>query len=214
MRHRKNTFKIGHSGSYRRAMLMNLVNGLFAHERIKTTQPKAKEARKLAERMITLAKKNTLHTRRLALKKLRDKTIVGILFSKYGERYAERNGGYTRIIKLNRRQSDDAEMVYLELVDRLVTDTATKKTKDKKAAAPKPEKTGPAKAEATTTKAAPVEEAAVEEATLEDAPAAAEESVEETSGESATAEEQPAEESPAEEQPEEEEPEEEKKKPE
>ena len=207
MRHRKSTFKIGHSGSYRRAMLMNLVNGLFAHERIKTTQPKAKEARKLAERMITLAKKNTLHTRRLALKKLRDKTIVGILFSKYGERYAERNGGYTRIIKLNRRQSDDAEMVYLELVDRLVTDTATKKTKDKKAAAPKPGKTETPKAEETAAESVPVEETASEEPQV-----AAEESVEETSEESAPAEEQPAEETPAEDQPEEEEPEEDKKK--
>lgn len=193
MRHRKHTFKIGHSGSYRRAMLMNLVNGLFAHERIKTTLPKAKEARKLAEKMITLAKKNTLHARRLAIKKLRDKKIVGILFSKYGQRYAERNGGYTRIIKLNQRKSDDAKMVYFELVDRLGAETAPKKTKDKKSAAPKPEKAAPAKIEQKTPEPAPVEEVAPEEA-----PAAAEESVEETSEESAPAQEQPAQEQPEE----------------
>jgi large subunit ribosomal protein L17 len=188
MRHRKSSFKIGHSGSYRRAMLMNIVNGLFAHERIKTTKPKAKEARKLAEKMITLAKKNTLHARRLAISKLRDKKSVGILFSKYGERYAERNGGYTRIIKLERRKSDDAEMVYLELVDRLGAETDAKKTKGKKAAAPKPEKAETPKAEEKTPEAAPVEETTPEEPS-----AVAEESVEEVPEESVLAEEKPEE---------------------
>ena len=141
MRHRKHTFKIGPGASYRSALLMNLVNALLTHERIKTTITKAKEARRMADKMITLAKRNTLHTRRQALKKLRSKDVVGILFSKYAQRYADRNGGYTRIIRLQRRPSDSAQMVFLELVDRLGTESEKAKGKSKKTqkAAPGPE---------------------------------------------------------------------------
>ena len=139
MRHRKRTFKIGPGASYRSALLMNLVNALLTHERIKTTITKAKEARRMADKMITLAKRNTLHTRRQALKKLRSKEVVGILFSKYAQRYADRNGGYTRIIRLQRRPSDSAQMVFLELVDRLGTEGETAKGKGQKSQKAAPE---------------------------------------------------------------------------
>jgi len=196
MRHRKHTFKIGPGVSYRKAMLMNLVNGLFTHERIKTTLPKAREARRLAEKMITLAKKNTLHTRRLALKKLRNKNTVGRLFSTYGQRYAGRNGGYTRIIKLGRRPSDDAPLVYLELVDRLGVETEPKKTKEKKAPAPKPAKAPSAKAEQKKPETAPVEETPQQQTQAEPEP-----TVHETPEKTAPDEQPPAQEQPPEQSP-------------
>ncbi len=119
MRHRKHTFKIGRSGAHRRAMLANMVSSLILEEKgeIKTTITKAKEARRFAEKMVTRGKKGDLHSRRIAISKLRDKEAVSYLFSDIAPRYAGRNGGYTRIIKLGRRKGDAAEMCILQWVE-------------------------------------------------------------------------------------------------
>ncbi len=122
MRHRVHTFKIGRSGSHRRAMLANMIASLIEHEQIKTTVVKAKEARRFAEKMITLGKRGDLHRRRLAVARLRSKSAVKKLFDEIAPRYAERNGGYTRIIRLGARRGDGAEMCFLQLVEQdLVT---------------------------------------------------------------------------------------------
>lgn len=118
MRHRVKGRTLGRSHSHRKAMLSNLVCSLFLHEKVTTTEPRAKEARSLAEKMITLAKRGTLHSRRLALKKLNNKAIVAKLFEDIGKRNPERNGGYTRILKLDeRRLGDSAPKVVFMLVD-------------------------------------------------------------------------------------------------
>ncbi len=119
MRHRKHTFKIGRSGAHRRAMLANMVSSLILEQKgeIKTTITKAKEARRFAEKMVTRGKKGDLHSRRIAISKLRDKEAVSYLFSDIAPRYAGRNGGYTRIIKLGRRKGDAAEMCILQWVE-------------------------------------------------------------------------------------------------
>ena len=102
--------------SQRRALFANLTNALLTHEQITITLPRAKELRTFADSMITYAKKGDLNSRRLALSFLRDKEVVSKLFSVLAERYKERNGGYTRIVKLEERKGDDALMVILELV--------------------------------------------------------------------------------------------------
>ncbi len=117
MRHRVHTFKIGRSGAHRRAMLANMISSLIEHGEIKTTVTKAKEARRMADKMITLGKKGTLHHRRQAIAKLRDKVAVKRLFDELAPGYAERVGGYTRIIRLGRRRGDAAEMCLLQLVE-------------------------------------------------------------------------------------------------
>ncbi len=117
MRHRVDTFKIGRSSAHRRSMLANMVSSLFLHGQITTTLVKAKVASSVAEKMITLGKKGDLHRRRLAVSRLRDKGAVKILFDEIAPRYAERNGGYTRIYKLGKRQGDAAEMCILQLVE-------------------------------------------------------------------------------------------------
>ncbi len=119
MRHRKHTFKIGRSGAHRKAMLANMVSSLIISEKgeIKTTITKAKEARRLAEKMVTRAKKGDLHSRRIAISKLRDKEAVSLLFDDIASRYQERNGGYTRIIKIGKRLGDAAEMCILQWID-------------------------------------------------------------------------------------------------
>ena len=117
MRHRVATFKIGRSGAHRRAMLANMVSSLFLHGRIETTLVKAKEAARFAERLITLGKKGDLHHRRLAVARLRDKDAVGKLFAEIAPAYADRNGGYTRILKTGQRRGDAAEMCLLMLVE-------------------------------------------------------------------------------------------------
>lgn len=141
MRHKVHTFKIGRSSAHRKAMLANMVSSLIEHGQIKTTITKAKEARRVADKMVTLGKKGDLHRRRLAVSKLRDKTAVKKLFDEIAPQYAERNGGYTRIIKLSRRIGDAAEMCILQFVE---SDEAVKKAekpaKAKKAKAPKAEK--------------------------------------------------------------------------
>lgn len=117
MRHRKRTVKLGRTSAHRNELLANLVCALIDSKRIKTTLPKARAARSLAEKMVTLGKRNTLATRRLAISKLKQVDSVKELFDNVAPVFKDRQGGYTRIIKLGRRISDSSEMVYLEFVD-------------------------------------------------------------------------------------------------
>ncbi len=116
MRHRNSGRKLGRTTSHREAMFRNMVTSLFEHERIVTTTPKAKEARRLADKMITLAKKGDLHARRQALSFIRSKDVVAKLFDVIQLQFVDRNGGYTRIIQTGVRQGDAAAMAILELV--------------------------------------------------------------------------------------------------
>jgi large subunit ribosomal protein L17 len=117
MRHKVATFKIGRSGAHRRAMLANMVSSLYENGQIETTLVKAKEARRFAERLITIGKKGDLHNIRLAVARLRNKEMVRKLFTEIAPSYEGRNGGYTRIIKLGKRRGDAAEMCILQLVE-------------------------------------------------------------------------------------------------
>jgi large subunit ribosomal protein L17 len=117
VRHQKNRHKLSRDASHRKALLQNLCKELIDHDRIKTTEAKAKALRPEVEQLITLAKRGDLHARRQALSALgQDKFIVHKLFEEVAPRYAERPGGYTRILKLGPRRSDSTEMVYIELV--------------------------------------------------------------------------------------------------
>lgn len=118
MRHRLGNRKLNRTTSHRLAMLRNLTNALLRHEVIKTTLPKAKELRRVAEPIITLGKKPSLANRRLAFDRLRDREMVVKLFEELGPRYQNRNGGYLRILKCGFRQGDNAPMAYVELLDR------------------------------------------------------------------------------------------------
>ncbi len=118
MRHNKSGRKLNRNSSHRKAMFSNMANSLFAHEIIKTTLPKAKELRRVAEPLITLAKEDSVSNRRSAFSSLRDKEMVGKLFNELAPRYKERPGGYTRILKCGFRSGDAAPMAYIELVDR------------------------------------------------------------------------------------------------
>ncbi len=118
MRHNKSGRKLNRNSSHRKAMFSNMANSLFDHEIIKTTLPKAKELRRVAEPLITLAKNDSVTNRRSAFAKLRDKEMVGKLFNELAPRYKERPGGYTRILKCGFRSGDAAPMAYIELVDR------------------------------------------------------------------------------------------------
>ena len=118
MRHRKSGRKLGRSASHRKALFRNMVTSLFEHECIRTTDAKAKELRGLADRMITLGKRGDLHARRQALSVIRSKEVTSKLFDELAERYRERPGGYTRIIKLGYRAGDAAAVSLIELVDR------------------------------------------------------------------------------------------------
>ena len=118
MRHRHGPRKLNRTSSHRLAMLRNMTNSLFKHEVIRTTLPKAKELRRVAEPLITLAKVATVANRRLAFDRLRDRDIVTKLFGELGPRYQTRPGGYTRILKMGFRQGDNAPMAFVELVDR------------------------------------------------------------------------------------------------
>ncbi len=118
MRHRVSNRKLNRTSSHRKAMLQNMANSLLKHEIIKTTLPKAKELRKIAEPLITLSKKATVANRRLAFDRLRDRDIVVKLFDELGPRYQSRNGGYLRILKCGFRDGDNAPMALVELVDR------------------------------------------------------------------------------------------------
>lgn len=131
MRHRKAGKKLGRVTAHRWALFRNLLAALFTHERITTTEAKAKAVRGLAEQMITLAKRESLHARRQVLALVPDPTVVKKLFDTVAARYAERHGGYTRIIKVGRRPGDNAPLVLLELVDRPETIKEKKKGKEK-----------------------------------------------------------------------------------
>jgi large subunit ribosomal protein L17 len=118
MRHRHGLRKLNRTSSHRLAMLRNMTNSLLTHEVIRTTLPKAKELRRVAEPLITLGKEPSLSNRRLAFNRLRDKTVVYKLFSELGPRYAKRPGGYLRILKFGFRLGDNAPMALVELLDR------------------------------------------------------------------------------------------------
>ena len=118
MRHRKKGRKLNRTAAHRKALLRNMATSLFRHGRIETTTAKAKELRPFAERVITLAKRGDLHARRLAAQKIQDPEVLGKLFGEIGPRFAERPGGYTRILKLGSRRGDAAEMALIELVEK------------------------------------------------------------------------------------------------
>jgi large subunit ribosomal protein L17 len=129
MRHRHGLRKLNRTSSHRLAMLRNMTNSLFLHEAIKTTLPKAKELRRVAEPLITLAKTPTVANRRLAFDRLRDRDMVTKLFNELGPRYQGRPGGYLRILKFGFRQGDAAPMAWVELMDRPNAEAAPEGTK-------------------------------------------------------------------------------------
>ena len=180
--------RLGGSSSHQKAILANLATSLFEHGRIKTTEPKARALRPYAEKLITHAKKGTLHNRREVMKKIRDKDIVHVLFAEIGPFFADRDGGYTRIIKLEARKGDNAPMAVIELVrEKTVTAEATRVAKRAKpAAAPKAEKPVAAAQEETA-----LEELEAEDSALADAQTA--EAAEEQAQEQAQAAEEQAE---------------------
>ena len=132
MRHRKDGFKLGRLTQHRWALFRNLLVALFRHERITTTEAKAKAVRGLAEHMVTLARRENLHARRQVLGMVPDAGTVATLFDRIAARFSDRNGGYTRIIKLGPRRGDNAPMVLLELVDRAEDGGDKKGSGDKK----------------------------------------------------------------------------------
>jgi large subunit ribosomal protein L17 len=117
MRHQKAGRKLGRDSAHRKALYSNLTGALIEHGRIRTTEAKAKEVRPIAEKMITLGKRGDLHAHRQAVAFLRSKSVAHKLFAEVAPRFAERPGGYTRVVKLDPRQGDNAPMAYLELVD-------------------------------------------------------------------------------------------------
>jgi large subunit ribosomal protein L17 len=155
--------RLGGSSSHQKALLANLATSLFTHGRIKTTEPKARALRPYAEKLITHAKKGTLHNRREVMKKIRDKDVVHSLFAEIAPHFADRNGGYTRIIKVEARKGDNAPMAVIELVrEKTVTSEAdrARRAGAKAAKAEKAEKAAEKPAEAEAEK---VEESAAEE---------------------------------------------------
>ena len=140
MRHRKDGYKLGRLTQHRWAMFRNLLVGLFRHERIETTEAKAKAVRGLADHVVTLAKRENLHARRQVLSLVPDSEVVGRIFDTIAARFSERQGGYTRIIEAGLRRGDAAPMVLLELVDRPDTPADGDKKGQKKEKAPKAEK--------------------------------------------------------------------------
>ena len=174
MRHNKAGRRLGRTTSHRVAMFRNMVTSFLDHEKITTTDAKAKELRSIAEKMITLGKKGDLHAMRQAASYIRDKKVVTKLFTTIAPRYQERDGGYTRIIKLGLRSGDNASLSLIELVEGQVEKKAPKKAAPKKAA---PKKAAPSKApakEKTEIKAAPQPEKV--KAVAEEVPVAAAES--------------------------------------
>lgn len=118
MRHQKTLSKLNRKKSHREAMMMNMANSLFSHESIKTTNVKAMALKRIADRLITLAKKKDLHSLRLTFSFLRDKAVVKKLFTDIGDRYVSINGGYTRVLKVGRRKGDAAPMALIELTQK------------------------------------------------------------------------------------------------
>jgi large subunit ribosomal protein L17 len=168
--------RLGGSSSHQKAILANLATSLFEHGRIKTTEPKARALRPYAEKLITHAKKGTLHNRREVMKKIRDKDVVHTLFAEIGPFFSDRNGGYTRIIKVEARKGDNAPMAVIELVrEKTVTDEANRA---RRAAASK--KAAPAKAALASDQALAEETTASDEALAEETTASEEAPAEET----------------------------------
>jgi large subunit ribosomal protein L17 len=163
MRHQKKTVKLGRTAEHRKALLANQVCSLIEHQRIKTTLAKAKAVRPLAERMVTLGKNGSIHARRTALATLRQKNAVKKLFDDIAPRSAERNGGYTRIVKLGQRKSDSAPMAFIEWVD-------AEKVVEEKPAEEKKAKRKEAEAKPREKEAIPEEPAAEEQAMKEEKP--------------------------------------------
>ena len=190
--------RLGGGSAHQKALLANLATSLFEHGRIKTTEPKARALRPYAEKLSTHAKKGTLHNRREVLKKIPDKDVVHALFAEIGPFFADRNGGYTRIIKVEARKGDNAPMAVIELVrEKTVTseaDRARRVKASKKSAAP----VAAAPAEEPKAEEPKAEEAEAEEAKAEEVEAE-EPKAEEASTEEAPAEEAKADEAPAEE---------------
>ena len=140
MNHRNGFNPLSRTTAHRRAMTRNMVTSLFRYERITTTEAKAKEVRKAAEKLITLAKVNSVHNRRTVAKFIADEKILNKLFTEIGPRMKERNGGYTRILKLGFRQGDAADTVIFELVDYKLPDSSAEEEKAAKKSAKKAEK--------------------------------------------------------------------------
>ena len=140
MRHGKSGKKLGRTPSHRKAMFRNMVTSLLMHERIVTTEVKAKEIGRQTEKMITLGKKGDLHARRQAVAFIRSNEVVKKLFSEFAQRYSSRQGGYTRVIKLEPRAGDNAPMALVELVDRPVIESKDQSPKTKEKAAEKAKK--------------------------------------------------------------------------
>jgi large subunit ribosomal protein L17 len=163
MRHRKSGRKLGRNTSHRKAMMRNMVTSFFNCEKITTTDARAKELRKMAEKLITMARRGDLHSRRLAMEVVRDKKTVAKLFETIAPRYMDRPGGYTRIIKLGLRAGDNASLSMIELVEEEFTAKPKKKAPAKKVA-----KKVEAPVEETPAEEAPAEEAPVEEAPAEE----------------------------------------------
>ena len=139
MRHRHGLRKLNRTSSHRLAMLRNMTNSLLKHEAIRTTLPKAKELRRVVEPMITLGKKASLANRRIAFDRLRDRDIVSKLFDDLGPRYAKRNGGYLRILKIGFRKGDNAPLALVSLMDRAEEGAEAPADQDKKKAPKKAE---------------------------------------------------------------------------
>ncbi|MES0362450.1 MAG: 50S ribosomal protein L17 [Desulfobacteria bacterium] len=175
MRHRKAGKKLNRTGSHRNAMFRNMVTSLFEHGRIQTTDAKAKELRRWADRMVTLAKRGDLHARRQALAVMRDKTVVHKLFEEAADRFGDRVGGYTNVVKIGRRRGDAAPVSLVELLaPKEEKEQKKKKTKATKKAAEKAKKKAPAKAkEKAKPKKVETEDKAVEKAASEKAKEAA-----------------------------------------
>lgn len=146
MRHARNIHRFGRHGSHRKATLISLVTALVKYNRIETTLAKAKEARRLADRLITWAKKGTVHARRLAYSILKDRKLVGILFKDLGPLFAKRNGGYTRVVHTRLRPGDGAQLAILEWTEKkeVSVQKSEKKKKLKEKPKPQEEKVKPA----------------------------------------------------------------------
>lgn len=157
--------RLGGSSAHQKAILANLATSLFEHGRIKTTEPKARALRPYAEKLITHAKKGALHNRREVMKKIRDKDVVHTLFAEIGPFFNDRNGGYTRIIKVEARKGDNAPMAVIELVREKTVTSEAERAKRSRAAV---KKAAPAAVAAPVVEEAAVEEAAVDEIKAED----------------------------------------------
>lgn len=169
MRHRNTLKKLGRTSSHRKATLRNLAIAIVEHKKIRTTYQKAKAAQRFVDRLVSYAKQDTVHARRLAFKHLQSRELVQTLFDEIGPAFADRNGGYTRVVKLGRRRGDGAELAMLQLVgfEEIVVDSGDSKKKGKKKAAAK---SAPAKGKAAKPKAgkaAPAAEASAAEAVEE-----------------------------------------------